>query len=321
MLLRLSVRLGLLSVLLATLFVVAPSGVASAAVGKPKVSVGDAVVMETDAAGVVAVFKVRLTKGVGTKVKVFWKTADGTATAPGDYAAASGRLVFKGPAARQTKKVRVALSGDDLVEPNETFKLVLTKVKGGKLKRATGTGTIRNDDQAPPLRSLTVATSGNGGGTVTSSPSGISCGVDCAESYSDGTVVTLTATPASGSTFTGWSGGGCTGTGTCVVTMDEAATVSAVFTLQNFTLTVTKSGSGAGAGIVTSTPGGISCGGDCSESYTFNTMVTLTPTNTATSHFTGWSGACTGTGSCVVTMNQARTVEASFIVVLGPVGP
>jgi hypothetical protein len=76
---------------------------------------------------------------------------------------------------------------------------------------------------------LTVATAGTGSGSVTSSPAGISCASDCTESYAIGTVVTLTTTPAAGSTFAGWSGGGCTGTGACVVTMSAATSVTATF--------------------------------------------------------------------------------------------
>jgi len=64
---------------------------------------------------------------------------------------------------------------------------------------------------------------------VTSSPSGINCGTDCAETYLSFTTVTLTATPASGSSFTGWSGGGCSGTGSCEVTMLDPTTVTATF--------------------------------------------------------------------------------------------
>ncbi len=73
---------------------------------------------------------------------------------------------------------------------------------------------------------LTVQKSG--AGTVMSSPAGISCGLSCGFSFNPGESVTLTATPASGSTFAGW-GGACVGTGQCVVTMDAAKSVSATF--------------------------------------------------------------------------------------------
>jgi hypothetical protein len=76
---------------------------------------------------------------------------------------------------------------------------------------------------------LTVNKSGSGNGTVTSSPTGINCGSDCSQSYAQGTVVTLTANPNGNSTFAGWSGGGCSGTGACVVTMNAATTVGAQF--------------------------------------------------------------------------------------------
>jgi len=79
-----------------------------------------------------------------------------------------------------------------------------------------------------------------------------------------------------------------------------------------FTLTVTKAGTGTGT--VTSAPVGINCGTDCTEAYTSGVVVTLTATPAAGSLFSGWSGACTGTGSCVVTMNAATTVTAVFIV-------
>ena len=69
---------------------------------------------------------------------------------------------------------------------------------------------------------LTVSKTGTGTGSVSSSPAGITCGATCANSFDYGTVVTLTATPATGSDFTGWSGGGCSGTGTCVVSVTAA---------------------------------------------------------------------------------------------------
>jgi uncharacterized repeat protein (TIGR02543 family) len=156
---------------------------------------------------------------------------------------------------------------------------------------------------------LSASVDGTGSGTVTSSPSGINCPGDCSEVYDYNTMVTLTATPATGSDFTGWSGD-CTGTDPCVVTMDQARSVTATFTLQMFTLSVSKGG--AGSGSVSSSPAGIDCGSDCSEDYDYNTEVTLTATPDTGSVFGGWGGDCTGTGACVVTMDQARSVTANF---------
>jgi len=78
--------------------------------------------------------------------------------------------------------------------------------------------------------SLTVTKDGTGTGSVTSSPAGIDCGSTCSGSFAIGTQVTLTATPDSTSTFTGWTGGGCSGTATCQVTIDADTTVTATFT-------------------------------------------------------------------------------------------
>jgi rubredoxin len=84
-----------------------------------------------------------------------------------------------------------------------------------------------------PSYSLSVAKAGTGTGTVTSSPAGINCGSDCSESYAAGTSVTLTASPVTGSTFTGW-GGACAGTGPCTLGMIAARNVTANFTFENF---------------------------------------------------------------------------------------
>ena len=157
---------------------------------------------------------------------------------------------------------------------------------------------------------LSVSRSGSGSGTVTASPAGINCGADCTESYNSGTMVTLTASPAVGSSFTGWSGGGCTGTGSCVVTMDAAKSVTATFTLNTYTLTTSRSGTGTGT--VTSSPAGINCGADCTEAYNHGTSVTLSAAPASGSTFAGWSGGCTGSGSCVVTMDAAKSVTATF---------
>jgi len=76
------------------------------------------------------------------------------------------------------------------------------------------------------------------------------------------------------------------------------------------TLSVSKTGTGSGT--VTSSPEGINCGATCSASFNSNTAVTLTATATTGSTFTGWSGSCTGTDPCTVTMDAAKSVTANF---------
>jgi uncharacterized repeat protein (TIGR02543 family) len=160
------------------------------------------------------------------------------------------------------------------------------------------------------LPRLTVQKQGAGSGTVTSTPAGISCGSDCSALFSPGTPVVLTALPAPGSTFAGWTGA-CAGAGACNVTMDGAKSVTATFTANTHVLTVSLAGDGSGS--VSSSPAGIACGADCTESYSYGTVVTLTATPSPGSTFTGWSGACTGAGACNVTMDGAKSVTAIFV--------
>ena len=152
-----------------------------------------------------------------------------------------------------------------------------------------------------------------GPGTVTSNPSGISCPGTCAADFATGSTVTLTAAATNGSTFNGWSGGGCSGTGPCIVAMVGNPTVTATFTAAPvlFTLSVTKAG--AGAGTVSSDPPGISaCSSTCNASFAPGTIVTLTPAPQSGSTFAGWSGACSGTAPCQVEMSGNRSVTATF---------
>jgi subtilisin family serine protease len=241
---------------------------------------------------------------------------------------------------------------------------------------------------------LTVKVRGPNPGVV--SGLGINCGLDCDEAYTPGTLVTLTATPASGLQFTGWRGGGCTGTKTCTVRMDSDVFVTAIFD-KVFTLTVRKVGRGhilggevfagtsincgnvctehytgfqwvylnvvqepgvnfagwltedgscktgmtcpvmmngdktitayfgtateydlsvakvgSGSGIVNSSIPGISCGSDCQETYRLGTVVDLAAIPNPGSMFSGWSGACSGTGPCTIVVEEAKSVVALF---------
>jgi hypothetical protein len=164
----------------------------------------------------------------------------------------------------------------------------------------------------PARYDLDVVVTGDGSGRVTSSPTGIDCGADCTEAYDFGAGVTLTASPETGSTFAGWSGGGCSGVGPCTVTVTEATEVTAQFDPTQHPLTVTRSGDGSGR--VTSSPAGVDCGADCTETYAYGTEVTLTAAPSAGSSFDGWSGGgCTGTGPCTVTVTAATEVTARFV--------
>ncbi|MFA6520173.1 MAG: hypothetical protein WCT44_01045 [Candidatus Paceibacterota bacterium] len=156
----------------------------------------------------------------------------------------------------------------------------------------------------PPALSVTTSAGAN----VTISPT--------SRSVTSGSTTTFTITPTSGYSFsvggtcpqgTPLTGNSSTTYTTGVITGDCSVSVTA--TQASYDLSVSKTGNAAASGTVTSSPAGISCGSDCSQSYLSGTSVTLTPSSPG---FAGWSGACTGTGSCTVTMNAAKAVTASF---------
>ena len=153
---------------------------------------------------------------------------------------------------------------------------------------------------------LTVTTSGNG--VVTSTDGYINCPGTCSHKYLDNTQVTLSATPASGWAFTGWSGA-CSGTGSCQINMTQDQSVSAAFYQLPVTLTVSVVGTGS----VASTDGFINCPGTCQHTYNPNTQVTLNATPGSGWAFSGWTGACMGVGSCNITMTQNYSLTGVFV--------
>ncbi|MDO9067567.1 MAG: LamG-like jellyroll fold domain-containing protein [Deltaproteobacteria bacterium] len=121
------------------------------------------------------------------------------------------------------------------VTPDTGYSLAMSGTCGGTLVGATYTtnaittnctviATFTMNSYA-----LTLNKTGAGAGTVTSIPAGINCGVVCSTDYDFGTDVTLTAVPAQGSVFKGWTGDGCTGTGDCTITMDGQKEIFAAF--------------------------------------------------------------------------------------------
>jgi len=110
-------------------------------------------------------------------------------------------------------------------------------------------GTGPESSPSPAMTPSTVSTlavtlAGSGTGTVSSASAGISCPGDCTENLPTGTAVALTAAATGGSVFTGWLGGGCTGTvATCNVTVNPATAVSATFAAPGTVVTLDVDGS------------------------------------------------------------------------------
>ena len=117
--------------------------------------------------------------------------------------------------------------------------------------------TGSDDDVAEFARgthALTVALAGSGSGGVSDGTGGIACPTSCSNAYTTDSQVTLTATPGSGSTFTGW-GGACSGTGTCQVTISADTTVTATFT------SVAPPAPGSPTPVLTGAPSAVTDGG------------------------------------------------------------
>ena len=93
---------------------------------------------------------------------------------------------------------------------------------------------------------------------------------------------------------------------------DTVKTASLTVLPANALFTLTISEAGTGSGTVVSSPSGINCPGTCSWNYPSGTQVTLTASAATGSTFDGWSGACSGTGTCPVTMGGDQSVTATF---------
>ena len=149
---------------------------------------------------------------------------------------------------------------------------------------------------------LTTAVSPGAGGSINPA-AGI-------HTYYEGAIADITAAPASGYTFTGWSGD-CSGAGACQLSMNTDKAVTANFTLITYTLTAGNNGHGT----VTLDPGG--------GTYVSGTTVTLTPVPNSGYVFSAWSGSNAGditnsSGVYVIVMNGDKAVTANFSVITNP---
>ena len=235
--------------------------------------------------------------------------ANGTISSPGTTTVnygSSQAYTFTPSAGYQVASVTV----DDVALSGEALSAAITN--GYTFSTVSGNHTIA---VAYSILNYVLTTTQVGSGGITSSPAGITLTApgSTTATYNYNTVVTLTETPATGWSFTGWTGA-CTGAAaTCDVTMTQAKSVTATFAINTFVLTTTQVGSGS----VSSSPSGITltAPGSTTGSYNYNTVVTLTEVPATGWSFTGWTGACTGTTTtCAVTMIQAQSVTATFTI-------
>ena len=257
---------------------------------------------------------------IGTSPLVIAKSSFTTVPSPSSFIVTGGTCVSGSvditiaPTASCT--FTVATDTSKVLTPRATVRFLDNTARGaGDLPVTTSfTGA------ATVALSMTSPVTSEGGGTVTSSPTGVDCtrasgyvpaitGV-CSSLFVPGKTVTLTATGDSNSVFTGWTGVSCPGTGTC--SFSPAAGTTTV-TAKFETALVTVGFVGAGSGIVTSSSAGLSClgpssGGTCTLIAQPGSTVILTATPDSNTIFKGWSGVtCPGTGTCSVTPSVGTT--------------
>jgi hypothetical protein len=186
---------------------------------------------------------------------------------------------------------------------------------------ATGgqaTQTPANSGNSVSAVSLTTTSSGNGLGSITVQPAGVACGLNCMQ-YSPGTSVTVIATPNNGSQFTNYNGGACGSSNPCSFTITAPTSVTAVFNVNQFSVTTATTGNGGGT--VAMTPVGTACGTNCMQ-YSPGTAVTVIAVPNTGSGFGSFSGGgCGSTNPCSIILTAPTTVTAAFSLNSTPTGP
>jgi Divergent InlB B-repeat domain len=191
--------------------------------------------------------------------------------------------------------------------------IYLTELSEGEIQLTA------NFDALPKFPLTVTKTGGTGSGTVTSSPAGINCGATCTHEFLEGEEVTLTPTASEGSTFVEWTGA-CTGSGACVVPMNEAESVNAKFDLETRKLTVNNEGEN-GTVKCRFPPGGYIEPCEYNEvpvPYGTEVEVVATPESgeyllAELNGFGSAAGKCSvGSGTCTFTIKANSEVEAVF---------
>ncbi len=201
-------------------------------------AIDDVVITEGDDGTQTATFTVALTGAVDTGLAVDYATSDGTAAAGSDYTAASGTLDFSG-ASGETQTVSVTVAGDQTVELDETFSVLLSNLAASgravTVADASGTGTIVNDDAASiSIGDVTLVEGSSGTSTATFTvtlDSAVQGGFTVDFATVDGTAVAGSDYTATSGTLTFAGTPGETQTISVAVTADERVELDETFSV------------------------------------------------------------------------------------------
>jgi hypothetical protein len=166
---------------------------------------------------------------------------------------------------------------------------------------------------AQPLKKRMLRVTATGQGVVASADGRIRCGARCSAAYQRGAVVRLAASPQRFFSFERWTGG-CVGTSpTCIVALDRATAVRAVFVRNLASVSLIVGGPGA----IVSDPAGLACGKGadlCQAEFVAGTTIRLTPVPASEGAFGVWGGACRGAsgGACDLFVGSGGEVLAAF---------
>jgi hypothetical protein len=171
-----------------------------------------------------------------------------------------------------------------------------------------------------PTAGIAVTKEGEGDGTLESDPPAVDCALgECRRATffraPADTELRVTATPRAdgpASSFAGWTGCDRPEGRTCFMAMGAAGTNRTLKARFDPGKLVTVAKAGSGSGRVTSSVEGIDCGTLCTTAFVPGSDVALAAHPDPGSTFTGWSGACSGSGVCGLAMNEDRAVTASF---------
>jgi Divergent InlB B-repeat domain len=247
--------------------------------------------------------------GNGTVTGVGVTCGPGPKTCTGNAPPNTTQLITASPAVAGTG---VTFSGCTIV--------TTTTCKVSVGTSTVGVGVTFSGGAAPPP-SFTLSVDVTGNGYVTSSNGQLWCtaagGAGCSIQLSQNSSVSLSAVAASGLTsdFIDWAGD-CDSftTASCSLTMNGSKSVGAEFQGTDTTFTLSAQTLGAGSGTIGG--GGLKCSSTgisgCTSPEPSGATLTLSETASPGSAFTGWGGACTGTGTCHVTMTTDKSVTATF---------